>query len=91
MTNAMTVTRNPDGSHSPLYDENWPQATQLAWHAGIVALDTGLRITVTDQGNDHYSIGVRGTKGLSGQGPMGFHQAWSLLDGIRIGAREARR
>ncbi|MGW1980733.1 hypothetical protein [Streptomyces sp. NPDC001889] len=91
MTNPMTVTRNADGSHSPLYDENWPQATQLEWHAGIIALDTGLRITVTDQENDLYSISVRGTTGLSGQGPMDFHTAWAVLDGVRIGAWEARR
>ncbi|MET9484774.1 hypothetical protein [Streptomyces sp. NPDC006638] len=90
-TYEMTVTRLPDGGHSPLYDENWPPVTQLAWHAGIVALDTGLRITVRDFEGDRYSIAVRGGTTLTGLGPMGFHQAWSYLDGVRTGAQAVRR
>ncbi|MEV5129211.1 hypothetical protein AB0K87_01610 [Streptomyces sp. NPDC053705] len=83
----MDVTLSPDGSHSPQYDETWPRLTQLEWHAGIVALDTGLTIRVRDAADDLYSVSVKSGGGLSGNGPMGFHEAWAFLDGVKVGAR----
>lgn len=85
----MNVTLTPNGSHSPQYDETWPRVTQLEWHAGIIALETGLTIHVTGSGDDRYSVSVKGGGGLSGAGSMGFQEAWSFLDGVKVGARHA--
>lgn len=83
----MNVTLAPNGSHRPPYDETWPHITQLEWHAKIVASDTGLTIRVTGSGDDRYSVSIKGGRGLSGVGPMGFQEAWAFLDGVKVGAR----
>jgi hypothetical protein len=97
----MVVTRNADGSHSPAYDEAWPEGTQLEWHAGIVALQTGLRIEVTRSSGiqtgvptvpgvvakESYHLSLRGPKTLTGTGPISFDDAWCFLDGVAAGVR----
>lgn len=94
----MNVTKNQDGSHSPAFDEDWEPVEQLRWHAGVVALATGLRIEVTDHGGipdrlDYgtvrFHLSVRGTRTLVGGGPMHFADAWSFLDGVKAGATAA--
>lgn len=83
----VNVTRDPDGSHSPAYDESWPASVQLQWSAGVAACETGLRIHVRDLGEDRYAVHV----GSSGQSPMDLATAYAFLDGVQTGAREARR
>jgi hypothetical protein len=98
----MDVTKNQDGSHSPPFDEDWEPADQLRWHAGVVALATGLRIEVKayggipgervdrlDYGTVRFHLSVRGTRTLVGGGPMHFADAWSFLDGVKAGATAA--
>ncbi|MEU7222257.1 hypothetical protein [Streptomyces chrestomyceticus] len=95
----MDVTRNENGSHSPAFDEHWEPVEQLRWHAGVVALATGLRIEVTGHGGIpgervdrlvygtvRFSLTVRGTQNLIGNGPMHFADAWAFLDGVKTGA-----
>ena len=83
----MNVTRNPDGSHNPPYDENWPPHLEVQWTAGVAACETGLRIHVIDLGEDKYAVHVGG----SGQSPMDRASVYAFLDGVQAGAREARR
>ncbi|MFH8805215.1 hypothetical protein ACH4F6_37695 [Streptomyces sp. NPDC017936] len=83
----MDVTRNPDGSHQPPYNPEWPPHLQLEWVAGVAAEETGLRINVINLGDDKYALHV----GSSGQSPMSLSDAYAFLDGVQTGAREARR
>ena len=82
----VNVTRNLDGTHNPPYDENWPPRLQLEWSAGLVAEKTGLRIYISDLGDDQYAVRVGG----SGLSPMSLSNEYAFLDGVQIGAREAR-
>ncbi|MFB7867321.1 hypothetical protein [Streptomyces sp. NPDC056069] len=86
----LTVTRNPDGTHSPAYDSAWPPLTQLEWSAGIASIETGLTIRVTESGGK-YHFSISGGHGLSGQGLMPLDEAYAFLDGVRMGARETAR
>lgn len=81
------VTRNPDGTHNPPYNADWPPHLQLQWSAGVVAAETGLSVQVIDLGDDKYAVHVGG----SGLSPMDLRDAYAFLDGVQIGAREARR
>lgn len=83
----VNVTRNPDGSHNPPYEEAWPPFMKLQWTAGVVAMETGLAIHVSELSEDRYAIRV----GSSGQSPIDLAGAYALLDGVQMGAREARR
>ncbi|AKZ60732.1 hypothetical protein SAM23877_p023 (plasmid) [Streptomyces ambofaciens ATCC 23877] len=83
----MNVTKNPDGSHNPPYDENWPPHLEVKWTAGVAACETGLRIHVIDLDNDKYAVHVGG----SGQSPMDRESVYAYLDGVVAGAREARK
>jgi hypothetical protein len=98
MSQQMTVTRDEDGSHSPAYDAEWPELTQLQWHAGVITLETGLPIEVHCTSNvppgmrlrDHpdvhqniFRVSVKGPWALAGAGAMDFLQAWSFLDGVK--------
>ncbi len=98
MTQPMTVTRNQDGSHSPAYDEDWPELTQLEWHAGVITLETGLPIEVQCTSNlptgvrvrdypdvrqDIFRVVVKGPCALANTGGMEFKEAWSFLDGVK--------
>lgn len=93
MTDQMTVTRNADGSHSPAYDDAWPEATQLEWLAGCAALETGLHIEVKalDQGRSGlYTFLLKGPRRLIGNGNMTFQEACGYLDGVRAGVNASR-
>ncbi|MGW4270836.1 hypothetical protein ACWEGQ_00360 [Streptomyces seoulensis] len=83
----MDVTRNPDGSHNPPYNENWPPHLEVQWVAGVAACESGLRIHVTELGEDRYAVRVGG----SGQSPIDRAGVYAFLDGVQAGAREARR
>ena len=79
----MVVTKNPDGSHSPAYDPDWPAALQLEWTAAVTELETGLRIQVRESRPGWYSLSVRGARTLVGNGPMELQHAYGYLDGLR--------
>jgi hypothetical protein len=98
MSQQMKVARNPDGSHRPAYDADWPELTQLEWHAGVVALETGLPIEVgctsnlpagmrvrdyPDVHQDIFRVTVKGPWALASAGAMEFRAAWSFLDGVK--------
>lgn len=98
MIQQMVVTRNADGSHSPAYDENWAEPIQVEWYAGCIAVDTGLRITVTrgshirtalsvPEGDPKtYHVRIQGTNRTSfGNGPFTAQQLYQFLDGVKVG------
>ncbi|MGW0672570.1 hypothetical protein [Streptomyces sp. NPDC002746] len=71
----------------------------LRWHAGVVALTTGVRIEVTADGGIprervdrlvystvRFSLVVCGTRNVTATGPMHFVEPWSFLDGVKTGA-----
>jgi hypothetical protein len=57
---------------------------QLEWSAGVVASKTGLRIHISELGEDQYAVRV----GSSGLSPMNLANAYAFLDGVSVGARE---
>lgn len=76
------------GSHiEPPLDPAWPATTKLHWHAAIVTLDTGLNIQITEYQPGEYNFTIGGT----GTSPYTYNDAWTYLNGIGTGAREARR
>jgi len=84
-----TVTRvkTSSGSHiEPPLDEAWSDAQKLAWHAAVVAADTGLTITVHQDGH-LFSVGEPGL----GRTGTPYREAWTLLNGINAGAAPAKR
>lgn len=90
MTQTIVVTLNADGSHSPAYDETWPEATQVRWAVAVAALETGLRIDVREQEEGWYSLSVKGPRTLVGNGPMSAESAYGYLDGVRAGVRASQ-
>lgn len=82
-----TVTRvkTSSGSHiEPGLVESWTDAQKLAWHAAVVAADSGLAITVSQAGH-LFSVG---SPGVSRNGIL-YRDAWTLLNGINAGAEAA--
>lgn len=84
------VTRVPTdrGDHvEPALDPAWSNAEKLAWHAAVVAHDTGLRIAVHahtgDDGHLSYALAV----GRTGTSAMPYRDAWTYLNGVNTGAR----
>jgi hypothetical protein len=98
----MVVTRVHDDTGSsiePPLDEAWDDLTQLRWHAAVVAHDTGLRVTV-NPGGEQRKVGeewvaVPGTYGISvgrtSAAAFNYAAAWTYLNGVSTGAREAVR
>lgn len=95
-----TVTRVQEGRSSnvePPIDDAWDEAAKLAWHAAIVAHDTGLRIKLHDEAlivNDqpqpgYYHIAVYGS-GVSSASSFTYRDAWTYLSGITVGAQMAK-
>jgi hypothetical protein len=98
----MVVTRNADGSHTPAYDETWPEHIQVEWSAGCAAVETGLRIHVT-RGSDiqggvprpsdapeTYHFRIQGERSSFGTGNMTAQEAYRFLDGVRAGVAATR-
>lgn len=84
------VTRvdNGHGSHiEPPLEQTWTDGFKLAWHAAVVAHDTGLRIRLhaTDRGT--YCINV----GRHSLGDQPYHHAWHTLADISVGADAMRK
>ena len=98
------VTRVQDGRSSlvePPLDPEWDEPTKLAWHAAVIAHDTGLNITVSDeawtdgQGRPqpgHYAITVYRPDGgpVSSASAFPCRDAWTYLNGIEVGVRATR-
>jgi hypothetical protein len=89
------VTRVQDehGDHiEPPLDTDADEATKLAWHAAVVAHDTGLRITLHDRvlstdGPGWYSLTIE----RSSISALRYRDAWSYLNGVDTGARAVRQ
>jgi hypothetical protein len=98
------VTRVQDGRSSlvePPLNPEWDEPTKLAWHAAVIAHDTGLRITLHDEawtdGQGHprsgyYGITVYGANGgpVSSAAAFTYRDAWTYLNGIGVGVRATR-
>lgn len=95
----MNVTRVQDatGDHiEPPLDEAWDDFTKLRWHAEVTALDSGLKVHVEDgalrDDNDNLVPGWYGvTVGRTGSAAFDFRSAWTYLNGVGTGGREAGR
>lgn len=93
---AVTRVHTGQGSHiEPPLDQDWDEATKLAWQAAVVAHDTGLRIRVHDEAfvtsngdavPGTYSINV----GLSSCSALPYRKAWTYLNGVSTGAQQAK-
>lgn len=80
--------RTPTGSHiEPPLDLNWDNDTKLRWHAAVVQADTGLPISIHPQPGGQYALMVANCS----NGPHTYRDAWTYLNGVSTGARQARR
>lgn len=89
------VTADGGTSIGPPLDKSWPDLKKLEWHAAAVTMDTGIEITVTPS---DYRIGGWKQRGYydvaspgSVSGPHTYYDAWSLINGINIGAMAIAR
>lgn len=73
----------------PPLDQTWSEDERLAWHAAVVAVDTGLRVKVWTGAADPRSPFVIGlgtaAAGMGSSGDFDFHAASTFLSGIRVG------
>lgn len=101
---ARVHTANGSYVEPPLQQE-WDQATKLAWHASVVAYDTGLDITVATGGMRRKNRrrwwrprprwrDVPNVYSIRIDGSTLMHvtyaAAWDYLNGISVGARRGR-
>lgn len=102
MMDEMVVTRvlTEHGGHiEPPLDESWSDLDKLRWWAAAVAVDTGLRVSVSEseqRTRRHgrwvperglYSVSV----GSSFRSGATFNNCWTFLSGVCTGAQQARR
>jgi hypothetical protein len=92
-----TVHRVPHDQGSdiePSLDATWPEAQRLAWHAAVVAIDTGLDVRLWSRAGDDdphlYGVAVNGPHLSSSHSAFDFDDMWIMLNGISVGARAAR-
>ncbi|MFF6847127.1 hypothetical protein [Streptomyces antimycoticus] len=91
---AVTRIHDATGSHiEPPLDPAWDDDTKLAWHAAVIAHDTGIIIDVRDS---EYTIDGKPVHGYydlivgsSSIGPLSFWPAWDYLNGVSTGATQA--
>jgi len=86
MPQQMTVTRNPDGSHWPPYEADWPEQLQVEYAAGCTASDTGLRIDVRPTVGttpQKYHLRLRNGRSSVGGAVLTALEAYVYLDGVR--------
>lgn len=91
----MLVRRIEDecGSHiEPPFQADWPEKTKLRWWAEVAALDTGGPVPTVrySTGSPPGGFDIQFASS-STVGPLGYDQAWTLLNGYVIGWRQARR
>lgn len=82
----MTVTRNPDGSHWPPYNTDWPEQLQVEYAAGCVAADTGIRIDVRPADGtspQKYHLRLQHDGRSAGGSLLTAQEAYNYLDGVR--------
>ena len=94
----MDVSRVQDasGSHiEPALDQRWSELDQLRWKAGVVAADAGIRVEIQTNVLRRNGRVVPGRYGIAYMGGGGyacdFECMWSLLNGIELGAKLAKR
>lgn len=96
----MQVRRVPDRTGSsiePPLDDAWDNLAKLRWKAAVVALESGIEVSV-DVGffsiggvcqSGYYSLVIPGIGGSSCV--LKFSDAWTHLNGIAAGARAMAR
>jgi hypothetical protein len=103
-TQQMTVTKNPDGSHRPAYNAEWPERTHVEWAVGVAAVETGLRITVTpaseirtgvvlegaEDGPERYHLRIQGEWTSLGCQPGTARELYAFLDGMQAAVKVTR-
>lgn len=78
----------------PALNQDWPMLKKLEWQLAVLRVDTGIVMTV-HRGN-HWINGVKLLDQFSysapnhGWTPRGFHESWSLINGVKDGAMMAK-
>jgi hypothetical protein len=90
----VTRVRDEAGDHiEPPCKQSWSEAEKLAWHAAVVACDTGLDIRLLAATDYHgrqlntFGLTIGSGPGSSGHSAMRFAHAWVFLNGVSTGAR----
>jgi ABC-type Fe3+ transport system substrate-binding protein len=90
----ITRVQDATGSHiEPPLDATWTDLTKLQWQAAVVAHDTGLTVQVRDRARLNGGRPIDGWYGISVGSNSGsaydFHEAWTFLTGVAVGASQA--
>lgn len=86
MSQQMQVTKNPDGSHWPPYNEDWSEQLQVEYAAGCVAADTGIRIEVRPTATrtpPKYHVRMDHDRRSVGGTILTAQEVYVFLDGVR--------
>lgn len=75
----------------PALDQKWTDVEKLAWHAAVVALDTGLPVSVYGGASNGRRQLYGVTTGSSSHASYSFDEAWIFLNGLRAGVQASRR
>ena len=93
----MTVARIRDdrGSHiAPPLEQSWSDLEKLRWQAGVVLVDSGVRVRISDDArasSNGVDIPVLGILIGRSSTSRTFRAAWDYLNGVSAGACEAIR
>lgn len=87
------VSTEHGSTPNPPYDHNWSDLDQLRWTAGLTAVDENIDVGVEIAQCSGYGPRQRFNVlcGASSCGPYLAEDAARIINGIGIGAREARR
>jgi hypothetical protein len=90
-----------DGSHiEPPLEQDWPEASKIAWAAAVCAADTGLTVEVFEHRGGEYSFrfgrhnpypseAMRvGT--INSGGPYSYNLAWIYLNAVSVAVKASR-
>lgn len=89
------VQTTSGGSHiEPPLQDTWSEIEKLRWHAGVVLVDSGVRVTIND--SERYSVNGRDVPviGIQVGNTMTskrFDDAWNYLNGVSAGGQQASR
>lgn len=84
------------GSHiEPPLDQSWSELEKLQWRAAVVALDSGVEVSVHSavfwigDRKQEGTFDIRYGRGVESVGYL--DTAWSFLNGVELGARLAKQ
>lgn len=84
------VQRERGSYVEPALDQSWSESEKLAWHAAVVAYDSGIPVGLYSHAGDDRADLYGVTMAGGSMAAYTFGSAWTILNGIAAGARAGR-